>query len=144
MTMVYRWLKGDFGAFSGSVEFSPGLNTVIAGNESGKSTLSAMIRAMLYGVNTAERERADKLPDKHKYQPWSGRPMGGRLCLTHGGRDIVLSRSSLHGPMKDFSASVRQTPRPMPSGKRQVPTLPRRRKRPSTMPRTRSPSLRWR
>ena len=114
MTMVYRWLKGDFGAFSGSVEFSPGLNTVIAGNESGKSTLSAMIRAMLYGVNTAERERADKLPDKHKYQPWSGRPMGGRLCLTHGGRDIVLSRSSLHGPMKDFSATYSDTTQPVP------------------------------
>ena len=102
--MEYRSLKGDFGAFSEELNFKSGLNTVIAGNESGKSTFCAFISAMLYGVNTAERERSDKLPDKIKYQPWSGRPMNGRLTVSYQGRDIVLSRSSVHGPMRDFSA----------------------------------------
>lgn len=112
--MDYRRLKGDFGAFSGSMEFSPGLNTVIAPNESGKSTVFAMLRAMLYGVSTAERERADRLPDKHKYLPWSGRPMNGSLSLTRGERELLLTRSSVHGPMKDFSAVYADTAQPVP------------------------------
>ena len=102
--MEYRSLKGDFGAFSDELSFKSGLNTVLAENESGKSTFCAFLSAMLYGVNTAERERSDKLPDKIKYQPWSGRPMNGRLAFSLQGREIVLSRSSLHGPMRDFSA----------------------------------------
>ena len=102
--MEYRFLKGDFGAFSEELNFKSGLNTVLADNESGKSTFCAFLSAMLYGVNTAERERSDKLPDKIKYQPWSGRPMNGRLEVFADGREIVLSRTSLHGPMRDFSA----------------------------------------
>ena len=111
--MEYRSLKGDFGAFSEELNFKSGLNTVLADNESGKSTFCAFVSAMLYGINTAERERSDKLPDKIKYQPWNGRPMNGRLTVSADGREIVLSRSSLHGPMRDFSANYADSGEPV-------------------------------
>ncbi|MBR6772173.1 MAG: AAA family ATPase [Clostridia bacterium] len=103
--MEYRSIKGDFGAFSGELNFKSGLNTVFAENESGKSTFCAFLSAMLYGINTSERERSDKLPDKIKYQPWSGRPMNGRLSVLSNGNEILLSRSSIHGPLRDFTAT---------------------------------------
>ncbi len=112
--MKYRSLRGDYGAFSGKLEFSDGLNVVYAENESGKSTVCAFIRAMFYGVSTSEREKSDHLPDKLKYQPWSGRPMNGSLVLSKDGRDMVITRSSDRGaPMRDFSAVWSDTHEPV-------------------------------
>ncbi len=114
LIMDYLSIKGDFGGFSGEVELAPGLNAVVAENESGKSTFCGLIRAMLYGVNTAERGSAEKLPDKIKYQPWSGKPMNGRMVISREGRKIVLTRSSERGPMRDFSAVYADTAEPVP------------------------------
>ncbi|MBR4941468.1 MAG: AAA family ATPase, partial [Clostridia bacterium] len=111
--MEYRSLKGDFGVFSGEINFKSGLNTVFAENESGKSTFCAFTKAMLYGVSTSQRETAERLPDKVKYLPWSGRPMNGRLVLHKDGRDIVLSRTSEHGPLKDFTDVYADTSEPV-------------------------------
>ena len=103
--MLYRSLRGNFGVFSGELRFSDGFNVICAGNESGKSTSCAFLRAMLYGVRSSERERADHLPDKLKYLPWDGRPMSGALTLEQDGRPLVLTRASDHGaPLRDFSA----------------------------------------
>ena len=46
-------------------------------NEAGKSTWAEFLLAMLYGVDTSEREKTGVLPVKTKYQPWSGKPMEG-------------------------------------------------------------------
>ena len=75
-----------------SLSLHPGLNVIYAPNESGKSTWCAFIRAMLYGVDTAERARAGYLPDKLRYAPWSGAPMAGEIELTWRGQDITLRR----------------------------------------------------
>ena len=90
-----------------SLSLHPGLNVIYAPNESGKSTWCAFIRAMLYGVDTAERAKAGYLPDKLRYAPWSGAPMEGSMELSAGGCDITITRSTRqkNAPMREFSAA---------------------------------------
>lgn len=58
--MTINKLTASFGKLNGeSLEFTDGLNVICAPNESGKSTWCAFIRAMLYGIDSAERQRQD-------------------------------------------------------------------------------------
>ena len=68
--MIINKVSATFGKLSGeSLEFKDGLNVVCAPNESGKSTWCAFIRAMLYGIDSSERQKAGYLPDKTRYAP---------------------------------------------------------------------------
>ncbi len=115
--MVIEKLRATFGCLDGGeLELKPGLNIINAPNESGKSTWCAFIRAMLYGIDSAERARAGYLPDKTRYAPWSGRPMSGVMELRHGGREITLERSTAaaNAPMRQFSAEYTGTGEAVP------------------------------
>ena len=106
--MKINKLTASFGKLQNeTLRFHEGLNIIYAPNESGKSTWCAFIRAMLYGVDSAERSRAGYLPDKLKYVPWSGAPMEGTMEVTADSCDITLTRStrSKGAPMKEFSAT---------------------------------------
>ena len=103
--MIIRSMTADFGRLEGkTLELEPGLNVIARPNESGKSTWCAFIRAMLYGIDSAERARAGYLPDKLHYAPWTGKPMGGTMELSHKGRDITITRSTkaANAPMRVF------------------------------------------
>ena len=105
-------LTASFGKLQNeTLRFHEGLNVIYAPNESGKSTWCAFIRAMLYGVDSAERSRAGYLPDKLKYVPWSGAPMEGTMDVTADRCDITLTRStrSRNAPMREFSATYTGT-----------------------------------
>ena len=105
--MKIRKLTASFGKLQNeSLRFHDGLNLIYAPNESGKSTWCAFIRAMLYGVDSAERARAGFLPDKLRYTPWSGAPMEGSMELTSDHSDITILRSTTarSAPMRDFTA----------------------------------------
>jgi len=97
--MKIRRLSASFGALQDKrLTLGPGLNIVQGPNEQGKSTWCAFIRAMLYGINTGERKSDGFLPEKAKYQPWSGGAMEGILELeTEDGRKIAIQRTAL-GP----------------------------------------------
>ena len=70
--MTINKLTASFGKLEGeSLELNEGLNVICAPNESGKSTWCAFIRAMLYGVDSSERQKTGYLPDKLRYAPWS-------------------------------------------------------------------------
>lgn len=100
-------LRADFGALHGDeLELNAGLNIIQMPNESGKSTWCAFIRAMLYGIDSSERARSGRQPDKVRYAPWNGAPMRGEMEITHGGREITLARSTkaANAPMRVFSA----------------------------------------
>lgn len=100
-------LTASFGKLENqTLRLHPGLNVIYAPNESGKSTWCAFIRAMLYGVDTAERSRAGYLPDKLRYAPWSGAPMEGAMELTTDRVDITISRTTRAkgAPMREFEA----------------------------------------
>ena len=105
--MQINKLSATFGKLDGdTLELHGGLNVICAPNESGKSTWCAFIRAMLYGVDSSERQRNGYLPDKMRYAPWSGAAMQGTMELSAGGRDICLIRKTKQSsaPMREFSA----------------------------------------
>ena len=115
--MIIRSMTADFGRLEGeTLELEPGLNVIARPNESGKSTWCAFIRAMLYGVDTAARERAGVKPDKLRYAPWSGAPMSGTMELEYAGREITLTRwtKSASSPMREFRAVYSGTAEPVP------------------------------
>ena len=105
--MTINKLTASFGKLNGeSLELTDGLNVICAPTESGKSTWCAFIRAMLYGIDSAERQKAGHLPDKLRYAPWSGAAMQGEMELSAGGKDITITRTTKlkSAPMREFSA----------------------------------------
>ena len=71
--MMIKKLDATFGKLEGeSLELHDGLNVISAPNESGKSTWCAFVRAMLYGVDSSERQKAGFLPDKMRFAPFFG------------------------------------------------------------------------
>lgn len=115
--MIIRKMRADFGCLEGkSLELEPGLNIIRQPNESGKSTWCAFIRAMLYGIDTAERQKAGFLPDKLRYAPWSGVPMSGSMEIQYGGREVTLTRTTrtASAPMREFKAVYAGTAEPVP------------------------------
>jgi len=105
--MIIKKMKASFGCLEkAEMELHEGLNVITAANESGKSTWCAFIRAMLYGVDSSQREKGGVKPDKVKYAPWSGAAMEGEMEIEHEGKEITLSRTTKlsSAPMREFSA----------------------------------------
>ena len=104
--MRFCKLGATFGVLNRrTLAFAPGLNLIEASNESGKSTLCAFLRVMLYGLSTRER---GTLADKNRYLPWSGAPMQGTLELeTEDYGNITLRRDTAraNSPMGRFAAT---------------------------------------
>ena len=93
----------------------PGLTLIHAPNEGGKSTWAAFWRAMLYGIDTRDRDKRGYLADKNRYQPWSGAPMEGEIQLELEGRDITIRRGPRGNvPFGAFSAVYTGTQEPVP------------------------------
>ena len=98
-----------------TLTLNPGLNVISAPNEWGKSTWCAFLVAMLYGIDTRERNTQNSLADKEHYKPWSGSPMSGRMDIHWRGRDITLERSTKgRAIMGEFSAYETATGLPVP------------------------------
>ncbi len=96
--MELKRMRASFGRLEGAeLTLNSGLNVIEAPNESGKTTWAAFLRAMLHGVSTSDRVRGGVLPDRIRYQPWSGAPMAGTLELRWHDRDITLRRASPGG-----------------------------------------------
>lgn len=114
--MKIKKMTADFGALERAVLTpSDGLTVITAPNEGGKSTWAGFLKAMLYGIDTRERDKAGFLADKNRYQPWSGLPMSGELELEWEGRDITLRRfSNRSGPFQGFEAVYTASGDPVP------------------------------
>ena len=97
------------------LELGEGLNLIEAPNEGGKSTWCAFWRAMLYGIDTRDRDKKGYLADKNRYQPWSGAPMEGEVELEWQGRAVTLRRGPRGStPFGSFSAVYTGTEEPVP------------------------------
>lgn len=70
-----------------------GLQVIAGENESGKSTLHAFIRAMLFGMER-KKGRAAQRDDFTRYEPWEDPSCyAGMMRFTCGGRNFRLTRS---------------------------------------------------
>lgn len=102
--MQIKYLAATFGRLeNATLSLVPGLNVIEAPNEGGKSTWTAFLRVMLYGLNTRDRSPN---ADKRRYMPWSGSAMEGRMeALTSYGDVTILRRTArASSPMGAFSA----------------------------------------
>ena len=91
--MKIKSMTATFGKLDHAhLEPGAGLNLIHAPNEGGKSTWSAFLRAMFYGINTKERDKQGYIAEKNRYQPWSGAAMEGAINLLWRGEAITLRR----------------------------------------------------
>jgi DNA repair exonuclease SbcCD ATPase subunit len=98
MKIIRLHVRG-FGKIEGfSTNFSNGLNVVYGGNESGKSTLMAFIKAILYGVKGGRPGKKSTLPEGKRYMPWNGGQFGGYM-------NIELDDGSTYRIDRDFSTN---------------------------------------
>ncbi len=114
--MIVLKMHASFGKLNGELTLHEGLNVLSLPNESGKSTWSAFLLAMLYGIDTSEKPSAanDRLPVKERYKPWDGRSMQGRIELLHKGRYITIERRTQGRiPMGVFEAYDTNTGSPI-------------------------------
>lgn len=86
--MILLQLRANFGKLHGTLTLHEGLNELCLPNEAGKSTWSAFLLAMLYGIDTRERATRENqnLPAKERYRPWDGSSMEGAIDLVWNGR----------------------------------------------------------
>ena len=114
--MIHR-MRASFGKLHDTLELQPGLNYLCLPNEAGKSTWSAFLVAMLYGIDTSERANAANqgLPAKERYRPWDGSPMEGTIELEWKGREITIERKTeRRTPMGAFRAYETASGTPIP------------------------------
>ena len=108
-------MRASFGGLDHrELELREGLNIIEAPNEGGKSTWSAFLRAMLYGINTKERDKQNYIAEKNRYQPWTGAPMEGAVELEWKGEKITLRRGPKgSAPFGKFEAVYTDTGEPV-------------------------------
>lgn len=114
--MRIHTLTAMFGRLhSETLHLQDGLNIIEAPNETGKSTWCAFITAMLYGINSRERDRAGSIAEKNRYAPWDGAAMAGRLDCCIDGQNITLTRDTRRqtAPMAEFQAVYAETATPV-------------------------------
>ncbi len=100
-------MRASFGKLQGELALQEGMNVLTLPNEEGKSTWTAFIIAMFYGIDTKERSNQSNagLPAKERYRPWDGSPMEGSIDLEWKGRYITIERKSTpKAPMSIFRA----------------------------------------
>ena len=105
--MIIQKMRASFGKLHGELTLHEGMNLLCLPNEAGKSTWSAFLAAMLYGIDTSERagKTNQGLPAKERYRPWDGSPMQGAIELVWRGREITIERTTAgRVPMGVFRA----------------------------------------
>ncbi len=109
MSAVFGRLRNE------TLQLQDGLNIIEAPNETGKSTWCAFLTAMLYGINSRERDKAGFIADKNRYAPWDGGSMSGRLECHADGADLTITRATRRqtAPMTDFQAVYTGTASPV-------------------------------
>ena len=114
--MTIKSMTATFGKLNqAKLTCAEGLNLIHAPNEGGKSTWAAFYKAMLFGIDTRDRDKKGYLAAKNRYQPWSGAPMEGELIADWNGREIAIRRGQRGvTPFGAFSAVYTDTGEKIP------------------------------
>ena len=92
----------NFGKFSNfDISFVDGVNQFVHQNGWGKSTLSAFIKAMLYGMEAKGRKK-DFQSQRSRFEPWQGGVYGGNLTAKIGDGKYQIFRTFGKTPEEDF------------------------------------------
>ncbi|MCD8200944.1 MAG: hypothetical protein LUD47_02635 [Clostridia bacterium] len=91
MKLIKARIDGFGAVRNKTIEYAEGLNSVCEQNGFGKSTESAFIKAMLFGLE--ERDKQSVLTDRRHFFPGKGVPFGGYLELEYGGDTYRITRS---------------------------------------------------
>ncbi len=78
-----------------TVNLSDGITVIRGGNESGKSTLSAFIKYVLYGFSGKGRDERNN--EKLRYTPWNGLKCSGALILEDAEHTLYRAERSSDG-----------------------------------------------
>ena len=91
MRLISCHIEG-FGKFSDrSFDFGAGLTVFNEENGFGKTTLSAFIKAMLYGLE-GYRRNTKEFTDRQKYYPFGDSRFGGSLTFSYEGKEYTVTR----------------------------------------------------
>ncbi len=72
--------------------FSEGLNVITEDNGFGKTTLTAFIKAMFYGLDDNRKQKIEE-NDRRHYAPWGGGKFGGWLSFKVGALSYRIERT---------------------------------------------------
>lgn len=72
-------------------ELEDGINLFEGENESGKSTVSAFIKFMLYGLD--KKSGGEKLSERQRYINWKSGEASGSMVISHEGKRYKIERS---------------------------------------------------
>lgn len=117
-------IKG-FGKFN-KLKIAPreGFNIIFENNESGKSTLQAFIRAMLYGQRGGRKLKDGSLPPLKHNKPWSSEQYAGILEYTlENGKSYRVGRNFEKGTANIYDDGANNLTNSFPTDKEKGPTF---------------------
>ncbi len=82
------------------IDFSEGLNCILADNGAGKTTLATFIKVMLYGMSDTKKTSLEE-NDRRHYLPWDGSAARGTLTFRTGEREYRIERGFAAKPADD-------------------------------------------
>ena len=97
------YIKG-FGKINNlEIEFGRGFNIIFGANESGKSTMQAFIKAMLYSLKGGRNLKGEIYAPLKKYRPWIGREYKGSLrYILDNGQAFKVERNFENGETRVY------------------------------------------
>ena len=92
--IIHRIHIKSFGSIDDTtMDFSDSINVIEGQNESGKSTIAAFIKYMLYGF--AGEDGGDSLSEREKRVSWKTGRAEGSMTVTAKGKQYLISRSTV-------------------------------------------------
>lgn len=92
--IIHRIFIKSFGSIDDmTMDFSDSINVIEGQNESGKSTIAAFIRYMLYGFEGEDGK--DTLSEREKRVSWKTGRAEGSMTVTAKGKQYIISRSTV-------------------------------------------------
>ncbi|MBQ8869236.1 MAG: AAA family ATPase [Oscillospiraceae bacterium] len=93
MKLLSCYISAFGGLSDYSIDFSSDLTCILENNGFGKTTLAAFIKAMFYGMETANKRTATvESSERVRYFPWNNSKFGGHLTFSLGDKNYRIIR----------------------------------------------------